>query len=87
MDPTPVPAATGLFADGRDKENRGPDAARCDPPAPPARPPPAVRARRGWRSRGAAARDAARRIEEEMDYPGQIKVTVIRETRAIDYAK
>lgn len=33
------------------------------------------------------ARDAARRIEEEMQYPGQIKVTVIRETRAIDYAK
>jgi ribonuclease Y len=33
------------------------------------------------------AHDAARRIEEEMDYPGQIKVTVIRETRAIDYAK
>jgi ribonuclease Y len=33
------------------------------------------------------ARDAARRIEEEMDYPGHIKVTVIRETRAIDYAK
>jgi ribonuclease Y len=33
------------------------------------------------------ARDLARRIEEEMDYPGQIKVTVIRETRAIDYAK
>ena len=33
------------------------------------------------------ARDAARRIEEEMEYPGQIKVTVIRETRAIDYAK
>ena len=33
------------------------------------------------------ATDAARRIEEEMDYPGQIKVTVIRETRAIDYAK
>ena len=33
------------------------------------------------------ARDVARRIEEEMDYPGQIKVTVIRETRAIDYAK
>ena len=33
------------------------------------------------------ARDAAKRIEEEMDYPGQIKVTVIRETRAIDYAK
>ena len=33
------------------------------------------------------ARDAAKRIEEEMDYPGQIKVTVIRETRSIDYAK
>jgi ribonuclease Y len=33
------------------------------------------------------ARDTARRIEEEMQYPGQIKVTVIRETRATDYAK
>ncbi|MBM3493684.1 MAG: ribonuclease Y [Armatimonadetes bacterium] len=33
------------------------------------------------------ARDLARRIEEEMEYPGQIKVTVIRETRAIEYAK
>lgn len=33
------------------------------------------------------ARDAAKRIEEEMEFPGQIKVTVIRETRAIDYAK
>ena len=29
----------------------------------------------------------AKRIEEEMDYPGQIKVNVIRETRAIEYAK
>ena len=33
------------------------------------------------------AHDAAKKIEEEMDYPGQIKVTVIRETRAINYAK
>jgi ribonuclease Y len=33
------------------------------------------------------ARDVARRIEEEMEYPGQIKVTVIRETRAVDFAK
>jgi ribonuclease Y len=33
------------------------------------------------------ARDVANKIEEGMSYPGQIKVTVIRETRAIDYAK
>lgn len=33
------------------------------------------------------ARDMAKRIEEEMEYPGQIKVTVIRETRAVDFAK
>ena len=33
------------------------------------------------------ARDIARNIEETMQYPGQIKVTVIRETRAVDYAK
>ncbi len=33
------------------------------------------------------ARDIARQIEENMQYPGQIKVTVIRETRAVDYAK
>ena len=33
------------------------------------------------------AKDVARKIEEEMIYPGQIKVTVIRETRAVDYAK
>jgi ribonuclease Y len=33
------------------------------------------------------ARDIAKNIEESMRYPGQIKVTVIRETRAIDYAK
>lgn len=33
------------------------------------------------------ARDIAKKIEESMQYPGQIKVTVIRETRAVDYAK
>jgi ribonuclease Y len=33
------------------------------------------------------SRDVARKIESELQYPGQIKVTVIRETRAIDYAK
>ncbi|MCL6451181.1 MAG: HDIG domain-containing protein, partial [Acetobacteraceae bacterium] len=33
------------------------------------------------------ARDIVKRIEEELDYPGQIKVTVIRETRSVDYAK
>lgn len=33
------------------------------------------------------SRDIARKIEESMEYPGQIKVTVIRETRAVDYAK
>jgi ribonuclease Y len=33
------------------------------------------------------ARDVARQIEDTMQYPGQIKVTVIRETRSVDYAK
>ena len=33
------------------------------------------------------ARDIAKRIEDEMDYPGQIKVNIIRETRVVDYAK
>lgn len=33
------------------------------------------------------ARDIVKKIEKELDYPGQIKVNVIRETRSIDYAK
>jgi len=33
------------------------------------------------------ARDIARKIEAELSYPGQIKVTVIRETRAVEYAR
>lgn len=33
------------------------------------------------------SRDIAKKIEAEMSYPGQIRVTVIRETRAVDYAK
>jgi len=31
--------------------------------------------------------ELSRKIQEEMTYPGQIKITVIRETRAINYAK
>ncbi len=33
------------------------------------------------------ARDVAHRLEEELKYPGEIKVNVIRELRAIEYAK
>jgi ribonuclease Y len=33
------------------------------------------------------ARDIAKRIETELSFPGQIRVTVVRETRAIEYAK
>jgi ribonuclease Y len=35
----------------------------------------------------ALSRDIAREIEKELEYPGQIKVTVIRESRAVDFAK
>jgi len=33
------------------------------------------------------AREVVKKVEDQLDYPGQIKVTVIRETRAVDYAK
>jgi len=33
------------------------------------------------------SRDLARKIEDSLTYPGQIKVTVIRETRAVEFAK
>ena len=33
------------------------------------------------------ARDIAKRIENEMEYPGQIKINLIRESRAVNYAK
>ena len=33
------------------------------------------------------ARDVVKKIEEELEYPGQIKVHIIRENRAIEYAK
>lgn len=33
------------------------------------------------------ARNIAKKIESEMEYPGQIKVTMLRETRTVDYAK
>lgn len=35
----------------------------------------------------ALARNVAKQIEDELEYPGQIKVTVIRETRSVEYAK
>jgi ribonuclease Y len=33
------------------------------------------------------AKEISKKIEENLDYPGQIKVTVIRERRSVEYAK
>jgi ribonucrease Y len=33
------------------------------------------------------ARDLAKRVEQELQYPGQIKITVVREIRSVEYAK
>ena len=33
------------------------------------------------------ARDIVKKIESELEYPGQIKVNIIRESRVVDYAK
>jgi len=33
------------------------------------------------------ARNIARKVEEELQYPGQIRVTVVRETRCVEFAK
>ena len=33
------------------------------------------------------SRDIAKKVEDTLEYPGQIKVTVIRETRSVDFAK
>ena len=36
---------------------------------------------------GILARELAKRIESELEYPGQIKVHVLRETKGVEYAK
>ena len=39
------------------------------------------------RRRPGLARDMAKRVEQELQYPGQIKITVVREIRSIEYAE
>ncbi len=36
---------------------------------------------------GVMARDIAKQVEEELQYPGQIKITVVRESRSIEFAR
>jgi ribonucrease Y len=33
------------------------------------------------------ARDIAKQVEEELQYPGQIKITVVRESRSVEFAR
>ena len=33
------------------------------------------------------ARDIARRVEDEMEYPGEVKITLLRELRCVEYAR
>ena len=43
--------------------------------------------RRGWPGGGQPSSELARAIENEATYPGQVRVVVVRETRASDYAR
>ena len=41
----------------------------------------------GYMESEALSHDIAKKIQDEMTYPGQVKITVIRETRSVSYAK